>query len=144
MKWFLIANVYILLVNSTDNQSVDRAYRIGQKNDVVVYRLMTCGTIEEKIYRKQVSECRKLCVHGILYISVSWSAASVVWWDLELRALTVVVSLSGFQGWSNESGNGEKESNAIFLTGGTWTGLFFFYFCSKCVTQIFDLRYPAI
>ncbi|KAF9609750.1 hypothetical protein IFM89_018198 [Coptis chinensis] len=39
---------------STDNQSVDRAYRIGQKKDVVVYRLMTCGTIEEKIYRMQV------------------------------------------------------------------------------------------
>lgn len=39
---------------STDNQSVDRAYRIGQKKDVVVYRLMTCGTIEEKIYRKQI------------------------------------------------------------------------------------------
>ncbi|KAG5627637.1 hypothetical protein H5410_012855 [Solanum commersonii] len=39
---------------STDNQSVDRAYRIGQTKDVVVYRLMTCGTVEEKIYRKQV------------------------------------------------------------------------------------------
>lgn len=39
---------------STDNQSVDRAYRIGQKKDVIVYRLMTCGTVEEKIYRKQV------------------------------------------------------------------------------------------
>ncbi|XP_052190509.1 protein CHROMATIN REMODELING 24 isoform X2 [Diospyros lotus] len=39
---------------STDSQSVDRAYRIGQKKDVVVYRLMTCGTIEEKIYRKQI------------------------------------------------------------------------------------------
>ncbi|KAJ4966305.1 hypothetical protein NE237_018154 [Protea cynaroides] len=39
---------------STDNQSVDRAYRIGQKKDVLVYRLMTCGTIEEKIYRMQV------------------------------------------------------------------------------------------
>ncbi|KDO51632.1 hypothetical protein CISIN_1g0015262mg, partial [Citrus sinensis] len=38
----------------TDNQSVDRAYRIGQKKDVVVYRLMTCGTVEEKIYRKQI------------------------------------------------------------------------------------------
>ncbi|KAF5208145.1 Chromatin remodeling [Thalictrum thalictroides] len=38
----------------TDNQSVDRAYRIGQKKDVVVYRLMTCGTIEEKIYKMQV------------------------------------------------------------------------------------------
>ncbi|XP_059653836.1 protein CHROMATIN REMODELING 24 [Cornus florida] len=39
---------------STDNQSVDRAYRIGQTKDVIVYRLMTCGTIEEKIYRKQI------------------------------------------------------------------------------------------
>ncbi|PON78685.1 Protein CHROMATIN REMODELING [Trema orientale] len=39
---------------STDNQSVDRAYRIGQIKDVVVYRLMTCGTVEEKIYRKQI------------------------------------------------------------------------------------------
>ncbi|XP_047165051.1 protein CHROMATIN REMODELING 24 isoform X4 [Vigna umbellata] len=39
---------------SMDNQSVDRAYRIGQKKDVIVYRLMTCGTVEEKIYRKQV------------------------------------------------------------------------------------------
>lgn len=37
-----------------DNQSVDRAYRIGQCRDVVVYRLVTCGTVEEKIYRKQV------------------------------------------------------------------------------------------
>ncbi|KAI3873867.1 hypothetical protein MKW98_001516, partial [Papaver atlanticum] len=39
---------------STDNQSVDRAYRIGQKKDVIVYRLMACGTIEEKIYKMQV------------------------------------------------------------------------------------------
>lgn len=39
---------------STDNQSVDRAYRIGQEKDVIVYRLMTCATIEEKIYRMQV------------------------------------------------------------------------------------------
>ena len=39
---------------SVDNQSVDRACRIGQTRDVVVYRLITCGTIEEKIYRKQV------------------------------------------------------------------------------------------
>ncbi|KAL7608695.1 hypothetical protein Lser_V15G14091 [Lactuca serriola] len=39
---------------STDNQSVDRAYRIGQKKDVIVYCLMTCGTIEEKIYIKQI------------------------------------------------------------------------------------------
>ena len=39
---------------STDNQAVDRAYRIGQRRDVVVYRLISCGTVEDKIYRKQV------------------------------------------------------------------------------------------
>ncbi|OEL32455.1 Protein CHROMATIN REMODELING 24, partial [Dichanthelium oligosanthes] len=39
---------------STDNQSVDRAYRIGQIKDVIVYRLMTSATIEEKIYKLQV------------------------------------------------------------------------------------------
>ncbi|GIL42937.1 hypothetical protein Vafri_760 [Volvox africanus] len=37
-----------------DDQSVDRAYRMGQTRDVVVYRLITCGTVEEKIYRRQV------------------------------------------------------------------------------------------
>ena len=35
-------------------QAVDRAFRIGQTRNVVVYRLVTCGTVEEKIYRKQV------------------------------------------------------------------------------------------
>lgn len=33
---------------------MDRVYRIGQKRNVVIYRLITCGTVEEKIYRKQV------------------------------------------------------------------------------------------
>ncbi|CAL8094902.1 unnamed protein product [Calicophoron daubneyi] len=39
---------------ATDAQAVDRAYRIGQKSDVIVYRLITCGTVEEKIYRRQI------------------------------------------------------------------------------------------
>ncbi|KAF3851573.1 hypothetical protein F7725_013345 [Dissostichus mawsoni] len=39
---------------ATDAQAVDRAYRIGQNENVVVYRLITCGTVEEKIYRRQV------------------------------------------------------------------------------------------
>lgn len=37
-----------------DRQAVDRAYRIGQKNDVVVYRMIMAGTVEEKMYEKQV------------------------------------------------------------------------------------------
>uniref|UniRef100_A0A8C8RK69 DNA excision repair protein ERCC-6-like n=1 Tax=Pelusios castaneus TaxID=367368 RepID=A0A8C8RK69_9SAUR len=39
---------------ATDAQAVDRSYRIGQKENVVIYRLITCGTVEEKIYRRQV------------------------------------------------------------------------------------------
>ncbi|XP_077457507.1 DNA excision repair protein ERCC-6-like [Stigmatopora argus] len=39
---------------ATDAQAVDRAYRIGQTRNVVIYRLITCGTVEEKIYRRQV------------------------------------------------------------------------------------------
>ncbi|KAK1158912.1 DNA excision repair protein ERCC-6-like, partial [Acipenser oxyrinchus oxyrinchus] len=39
---------------ATDDQAVDRVYRIGQKAAVVIYRLITCGTVEEKIYRRQV------------------------------------------------------------------------------------------
>ncbi|XP_056395898.1 DNA excision repair protein ERCC-6-like [Hyla sarda] len=39
---------------ATDAQAVDRAYRIGQQANVVIYRLITCGTVEEKIYRRQI------------------------------------------------------------------------------------------
>jgi SNF2 family DNA or RNA helicase len=37
-----------------DSQAVDRAYRIGQTRKVLVYRMITAGTVEEKMYEKQV------------------------------------------------------------------------------------------
>ena len=37
-----------------NRQAVDRAYRIGQTRDVIVYRLIMAGTVEEKMYEKQV------------------------------------------------------------------------------------------
>ena len=34
---------------ATENQATDRAYRIGQQKDVLVYRLISVGTFEEKV-----------------------------------------------------------------------------------------------
>lgn len=39
---------------STDIQARERAWRLGQTRDIVIYRLMTAGTIEEKIYHRQI------------------------------------------------------------------------------------------
>ncbi|CCG84055.1 protein of unknown function [Taphrina deformans PYCC 5710] len=39
---------------STDVQARERAWRLGQKREVTIYRLMTSGTIEEKIYHRQI------------------------------------------------------------------------------------------
>lgn len=38
----------------TDVQARERAWRIGQKRDVAVYRLVLTGTVEEKVYQRQV------------------------------------------------------------------------------------------
>ena len=38
---------------SAENQATDRAYRIGQKNNVQVYKLITENSIEEKIFELQ-------------------------------------------------------------------------------------------
>jgi Superfamily II DNA/RNA helicases, SNF2 family len=38
---------------AVEDQATDRAYRIGQKNPVSVYKLVTKGTIEEKIFELQ-------------------------------------------------------------------------------------------
>ena len=38
---------------AVEDQATDRAYRIGQTNSVYVLKLLTKGTIEEKIYKLQ-------------------------------------------------------------------------------------------
>jgi SNF2 family DNA or RNA helicase len=38
---------------ANDRQAMDRAYRIGQQKDVTVYRLVSQGTIEQKILERQ-------------------------------------------------------------------------------------------
>uniref|UniRef100_A0A1B6DRP9 DNA excision repair protein ERCC-6 n=2 Tax=Clastoptera arizonana TaxID=38151 RepID=A0A1B6DRP9_9HEMI len=39
---------------ATDTQARERAWRIGQTQSVTIYRLITAGTIEEKMYHRQI------------------------------------------------------------------------------------------
>ena len=47
---------------SVENQAADRAHRIGQKKSVNVYRLITKGTIEEKIQQLQLKSLSTISV----------------------------------------------------------------------------------
>lgn len=49
-----------------DSQAMDRAHRLGQKNPVTVYRLITSGTVEERILEraKQKSRIQSLVIGG--------------------------------------------------------------------------------
>lgn len=38
----------------TDAQARERAWRFGQEKEVTIYRLITAGTVEEKIYHRQI------------------------------------------------------------------------------------------
>jgi SNF2 family DNA or RNA helicase len=51
---------------SAENQASDRAYRIGQKNNVQIYKLITKSTIEEKIriLQKNKAELTDIAVNG--------------------------------------------------------------------------------
>ncbi|KAL3319299.1 DNA excision repair protein ERCC-6 [Cichlidogyrus casuarinus] len=39
---------------TTDTQAKERAWRVGQTRDVLVYRLISSGTVEEKMYQRQI------------------------------------------------------------------------------------------
>jgi len=44
---------------ATDSQARERAWRIGQGRPVTIFRLITSGTIEEKVYHRQVRDTKE-------------------------------------------------------------------------------------
>ena len=63
------------LLNSVNFQAMDRAHRIGQKKVVNVYRLITRGTLEEKImgsvnHKTRLNEPRLLIILQEIVIHV--------------------------------------------------------------------------
>ena len=47
---------YLALRGEDQSQAVDRVHRIGQKSTVFVYRMVTAGTIEERIQALKASK----------------------------------------------------------------------------------------
>lgn len=65
-----------------DSQAVDRCYRIGQTKDVTVYRLIAAGTVEEKMYEKQIHK------DGIKRVILSSDSSAARYFDhAELKDL---------------------------------------------------------
>ena len=65
----LTAADYVILLDpwwnpAVEAQAVDRAHRMGQKRSVMAYRLITSGTIEEKVLELQ--EKKKHLINGVL------------------------------------------------------------------------------
>ncbi|XP_025029597.1 DNA excision repair protein ERCC-6-like 2 [Python bivittatus] len=63
---FVGANIVILFDPTwnpaNDLQAIDRVYRIGQRRDVKVFRLISLGTVEEMMYLRQVYKQQLHCV----------------------------------------------------------------------------------
>lgn len=87
---------------STDLQARERAWRIGQKREVSIYRLMISGTIEEKIYHRQIF--KQFLMNKVL----SDPKQKRFFKTKELQDL---FSLGGEQGYSTETLNEEVEKH---------------------------------
>lgn len=87
---------------STDLQARERAWRIGQKREVSIYRLMISGTIEEKIYHRQIF--KQFLMDKVL----SDPKQKRFFKTKELQDL---FSLGGEQGYSTETLNEEVEKH---------------------------------
>uniref|UniRef100_A0A8C5SXT6 ERCC excision repair 6 like 2 n=1 Tax=Laticauda laticaudata TaxID=8630 RepID=A0A8C5SXT6_LATLA len=63
---FVGANIVILFDPTwnpaNDLQAIDRAYRIGQRRNVKVFRLISLGTVEEMMYLRQIYKQQLHCV----------------------------------------------------------------------------------
>lgn len=70
---------YIFLLDpwwnpAAENQAIDRAHRIGQNNNVMVYRMVSEGTIEEKVLQLQK---RKAALFDALTTGASTTATGL-------------------------------------------------------------------
>ncbi|RLN06101.1 hypothetical protein BBJ28_00004669 [Nothophytophthora sp. Chile5] len=89
---------------STDLQARERAWRIGQKKPVTVYRFVTAGTIEEKIYHRQIF--KQYLTSKVLHDAKRKRCFN----KHSLRDLFVLAA-------EKEDGDGAAETSELFVAG---------------------------
>jgi hypothetical protein len=70
---------------SNDAQAMDRAHRLGQTRQVTVYRLITKGTIDERIV--QLARVKKDVSPTPLFLRViiyRWHRFRILWWGIKI------------------------------------------------------------
>jgi SNF2 family DNA or RNA helicase len=70
---------------AVENQATDRAFRIGQRKNVQVHKLIAAGTLEERI--DQLIESKRALAEGVIGASEDWLAT------LDNRALAGLLAL---------------------------------------------------
>lgn len=84
---------------ATDTQAKERAWRIGQLRSVSVYRLLSAGTIEEKIYQRQVF--KHLLSNKVLL-------------DPNQKNILTTSSLQGLFTLEEPNSDGDTETSSLF------------------------------
>ena len=95
---------------SNDAQAMDRAHRLGQTRQVTVYRLITKGTIDERII--QLARVKKdVCAY--LYIAISlliFTRSKILWsvtsplrtWQDPMKSFHCCLTMTNWQIWRNK------------------------------------------
>lgn len=84
---------------ATDDQAKERAWRIGQERAVTVYRLLSAGTIEEKIYQRQIF--KQFLTNKILV-------------DPNQKNVLTTSTLQGLFNYEEPNGEGDTETASLF------------------------------
>ncbi|KAI8137707.1 SNF2 family N-terminal domain-containing protein [Fennellomyces sp. T-0311] len=82
---------------TVDQQAMDRAHRLGQTKQVTVYRLITKGTIEERILQraKQKDEIQKVVISGGEFKQVDFKPREIVSLLLDDEGKTISEKVDG-------------------------------------------------
>ena len=97
---------------STDLQARERAWRLGQRRHVTIYRLIAAGTIEEKVYQRQIFKT------ALTARILTDPKAKRLFNYRDMRELFTLVDDPRAADVANDEGEGDTRGAVVFSGGG--------------------------